>query len=136
MTLLRRSLAAIVVLPVWIVMILTGGQWCLMPGSATAHPVAGHEGGASASRAQAHHAMAHSQALAEQSTSEDHPSHSTRQEHGPRGCESQTACSVAIAPAPQFASLPAHQRAARASRLHVDRLASLVLAPELPPPRA
>ena len=39
MSSVRRALTLAVALPLWIVMILTGGQWCLMPGSASAHPV-------------------------------------------------------------------------------------------------
>lgn len=130
----RRWLAAIVVLPVWIVMILTGGQWCLMPGTATAHAVVssaatvGHAAGA--------HAMEHARAAASEEHHPSGPSQSGEPTHGPRGCESQAACSVAIAPAPLVVIGAEAQVAAQPPRLHVVRLASLVAAPELPPPRA
>lgn len=130
----RRWLAAIVVLPVWIVMILTGGQWCLMPGTATAHAVVssaatvGHAAGA--------HAMEHAPAAASEEHHPSGPSQSGEPTHGPRGCESQAACSVAIAPAPLVVIGAEAQVAAQPPRLHVVRLASLVAAPELPPPRA
>lgn len=134
MSSLRRVLTGIVVLPVWIVMILTGGQWCLMPGTATAHAVV------SSAATVGHAALGHSMEHASAAASEDHhasgSSQSGQPAHGPRGCESQAACSVAIAPAPQDVIGSESQVVVQPPRLHVDRLASLVAAPELPPPRA
>lgn len=130
----RRVLTSIVVLPVWIVMILTGGQWCLMPGTATAHAVV------SSAAMVGHAAGAHSMEHASATASEDHHASGSSQSgtptHGPRGCASQAACSVAIAPAPRIVIGSESQVAVQPPRLHVDRLASLVAAPELPPPRA
>lgn len=134
MSLLRRWLTGIVVLPVWIVMILTGGQWCLMPGSATAHAVV------SSASTVGHAALGHSMEHASTAASDDHhapgSSRSGPPTHGPRGCESQAACSVAIAPAPLVVISAVSQVVVQPPRLPVDRLASLVAAPELPPPRA
>ncbi len=144
MTFLRRTRTALVVLPVWIVMILTGGQWCLMAGSATAHPVVSSApvGGHAAS---SHAASAHDRSVAHGEQGEpvahgEHGEHDASQpksqEHGSGGCESQAACSVAIAPAPRLASVPERQRPVRPARQPGAQLASLSLAPELPPPRA
>lgn len=144
MTFLRRTRTALVVLPVWIVMILTGGQWCLMAGSATAHPVVSSApvGGHAAS---SHAASAHDRSVAHGEQGEpvahgEHGEHDASQpksqEHGSGGCESQAACSVAIDAAPRVASVPERQRPVRPARQPGAQLASLSLAPELPPPRA
>lgn len=134
MSSLRRVLTALVVLPVWIVMILTGGQWCLMPGTATAHAVV------SSAAMVGHAALGHSMEHASAAASEDHhasgSSQSGQPTHGPRGCESQAACSVAIAPAPLEVIGSGPHVVVELPRLHVDRFASPVAAPELPPPRA
>lgn len=141
MTFLRRARTALVVLPVWIVMILTGGQWCLMAGSATAHPVvssapaAGHA--ASSHSASAHdRSVAQGEPVAHGEHGEHDASQPKSQEHGSGGCESQAACSVAIDAAPRVASVPERQRPVRPARQPGAQLASLSLAPELPPPRA
>lgn len=141
----RRLRIAIVALPVWIVMILTGGQWCLMPGSAPAHPVVssasmvGHAAqvGPHAGRHVAAHGVAHR--VTHDGAADDAAASASTQpdaDHSPRSCESQTACSVAFAPAPIAANEAVTVARAEQSRREADRLASRSLTPELPPPRA
>ncbi|MFP5354962.1 MAG: hypothetical protein ACLGIK_07360 [Gemmatimonadota bacterium] len=129
MSSVRRALTLALALPLWIVMILTGGQWCLMPGSASAHSVVASAAGVGHASAPEVRAATHAVAAAPHLP----PAH-----HGDSGrpCESQTACSVAVAPATlqltEAAALAPWQPAGPPP----TRPASLVLAPELPPPRA
>jgi hypothetical protein len=147
MTPVRRLRTLALALPVWIVMILTGGEWCLMPGSATAHPMVSSAAGAGHSAGGQHDTRlhdvgapdeSHAGALDGRATAPDGtmppgaPAH-----HGDGGgCESQAACSVAIT--------PASWHVARGSGLPIvaptiessERPATLVYAPEIPPPRA
>lgn len=150
MRIFRRALTLAVALPLWIVMILTGGQWCLMPGSASAHPVvssAARVGHAAAPDAHAVHAgvtrsAPHAPSHARQALAAAHDgsadSHLPPAHHGDSGrpCESQTACSVAIAPATLQLADAAALAPWQPAGPPPTRPASLVLAPELPPPRA
>lgn len=156
---LRRSLTLAAALPLWIVMVLAGGQWCLMPGSAAAHSVVsgamrvgqaaapglpevpeapGTPGTPARSGAHGTHA-AHRPAPEDASSAAAHLSgHSPTSHHGEgeRSCASQAACSMALAPAElQLAGTgaPGSWRVPATPR---ERPASLTLAPELPPPRA
>lgn len=147
MRLLRRSLTVAVALPLWIVMILTGGQWCLMPGNASAHPVVssavrlGHAAveGAHAAERGAHAPAAshdHGAAAATHGGKGGDGSHLSHHQQGGRACESQTACSVVIAPAAlqlTEGGTPAPWQPAASPGTPP---ASRSLAPELPPPRA
>lgn len=152
----RRRLSVLALaLPAWIVMILAGGEWCLMPGSARARVDADH-GSASATTAAlgarnarsarnshgAHGAHgAHAVQLAESGPGEhaghtpipaQHDSHHSGES---RTCSSAAACSVAVATA-RWTQLEARVHAARPLLVRADRLTSIALAPELPPPRA
>jgi hypothetical protein len=136
-------------------MILTGGEWCLMPGSATAHPMVSSAAGAA-------HAVPDARvepgAHAPQAQDIQHTGHTRHGPHAPStegaresapgapsapahhtdgaGCESQAACSIAIPPATRLIArggspphvLPTIESSAR-PRSHG-------VAPELPPPRA
>lgn len=131
-----RTLA--VALPLWIVMILTGGQWCLMPEGGAPHPVVssaagmGHAGEAVLG-AHGTHAMAEPHSR--------HSQHSQHSQHGRSGgdgasCESQAPCSVAIAAvAAPLVGAPVPHRTAPRPWLPGEP-PSFALAPELPPPRA
>ncbi|HEX4935134.1 MAG TPA: hypothetical protein VFV33_18245 [Gemmatimonadaceae bacterium] len=164
---LRRRVTGLAVFPLWIIMVLTGGQWCLMPGSASAHPVVssapmvGHaamtEGVRGAHSQDAHAQDAHARGTGHHAVRDaatdaavaapgatvhdattlgaTMPSRPAS-EHGPRDCESQAACSVAIAPAPVLAGAPPTDAPPHPRRLRVDRLLSRTQSPELPPPRA
>lgn len=137
-------------LPLWIVMVLTGGQWCLMPGSAAAHPVVsgasrvGHaaEPGAHV-RSAAHGTRAVHQAAPEEAAyaaaAAAHASGHSRTSHhgeGERSCASQAACGVALAPAELQLAGTSAPGSWRVPAIPRERPASLTLAPELPPPRA
>jgi hypothetical protein len=136
----------VVAVPLWIVMILTGGQWCLMP-QGVAHPVVssasgvGHagDGGHVATGGHAVHAAAVQPVAHDAHGAGDarSPGSSHRQhESNGASCESQAPCSVAIAAASlQLAESPAPHHAKSLTRV-TARPHSLALAPELPPPRA
>lgn len=147
MPILRRALALTVALPLWIVMILTAGQWCVMPVGAAAHPVVSSATGmrhavALPARVGEPHALPHapSQAHSASATARDGSTdpHALPAHHGDGGrpCESQTACSVAIAPAELQLTEEAPPAPWQPAGPPSTRPASLALAPELPPPRA
>jgi len=161
MRVIPRWFTAALALPIWVVTILTSGQWCLMSGSANAHVVvssAGGAGHAAHARQQAGAAVAHVAhgahgghapamdpearhvevgAVVVTSTQHDPSTHAPAS-HGDAGlaCESQAACSVPmLAAAHDDAATPNRALAALAawSRGEPD---SRTAAPELPPPRA
>jgi hypothetical protein len=138
-------LTAGIALPIWIVMILTGGQWCLMPGAVSAHVVVSSAGGAGHAERDAH--AAHSTALSPSQHAGDvahdraqgdshHHAPAEQQDHASRGCESQAACSVAIAPAEVPVATASVASRGEPTVLRPEHPASRSLAPELPPPRA
>ncbi len=127
-----RLRTLVVALPLWIVMILTGGQWCLMPEGGAPHPVVSSAAGMGHASAAGHD---------ERGTHAPAGEHSQHSQHGPSGgdgasCESQAPCSVAIVAtaAPLVDATVPHPAAPlpwAPGQPH-----SLALAPELPPPRA
>lgn len=143
MRILRRALALSVVLPLWIVTILTAGQWCLMPVDAAAHlAVSSAAGMGHAVAPPAHpggpHAPSHAHTVGAAARDGSADLHSLPAHHGESGraCESQAACSVAIAPAALQLTGEAEPAPWRPAGPPSTRPASLALAPELPPPRA
>ncbi len=139
MTRRRRFAVLALALPAWIVMILGGGEWCLMPGSASARQVS--ERGAHAAQAvaavehDAHSAHRGHQAARAGDDVSRHDVPASHHSGDARTCASPAACSVAVAPArwTLVARAPLPLRPLVGS---VDRPTSIVLAPELPPPRA
>jgi hypothetical protein len=136
----RRIRTFALALPVWIVMILTGGEWCLMPGSATAHPMVSSAAGAGHAAGEGHEGVGHAARghapietpAPDRPSGPDGPAH-----HGEGGgCESQAACSIAITPAAVQAARTSDRPVVRPTIDSSERPPSLVLAPELPPPRA
>jgi len=163
-------------------MILTGGEWCLMPGSAAAHPMVSSAAGAGHAAGGGHAAGERSAVVA--SGHDPHDVHGARVAHHPDGapspgapsqgdpahgdpghgdpahgdrapvpdrtsppgapthhadgggCESQAACSIAITPASWQVVRGGEGPLVRPTIDSSERPASLVLAPELPPPRA
>jgi hypothetical protein len=156
----RRIRTFALALPVWIVMILTGGEWCLMPGSATAHPMVSSAAGAGHAAGEGHEGVGHAasgHAASEHAASGHATSGHATSEHAPietpapdrpsapdgpahhgegGGCESQAACSIAITPAAVQAARTSDRPVVRPTIDSSERPPSLVLAPELPPPRA
>ncbi len=148
MRIARRVLTVTVAFPLWIVMILIGGQWCLMPGSASAHPVVSSAiGGHAMAMLELHDdqqemgaGMSHEQTplatgASHRSGDDAAPANPGNGDRG-QACASQAACSVAIAPAALQLTASGGFPHWRHQTLTRERPASHAPAPELPPPRA
>lgn len=167
----QRSLPVLALaLPAWIVMILAGGGWCLMPASASVRHMAAVTSMTSVNAPRSAHVshdahVSHTMTatLATRATSEVHESrglpasheiqftqnrdaeradtapvpapHQSHHSGDSRACTSATPCSVAVAPS-RWTMVDLPSLPAAPSLLAADRLTSIALAPELPPPRA
>lgn len=150
---MRRVATAALSLPMWIVMILTGGEWCLMPGAHVAlegptatvtrahampadigehaaHLANAGEADAARGGAAAPHHGAHGDATTAPVGGSTH--------HGADGgaCGSRAMCGVAVAPTARLLVARASRPPMRPVIVAVDRPASVTFAPEIPPPRA
>lgn len=154
----RRLRTFAVAVPLWIVMVLTGGQWCLMPDSGGAHPVVSSAAGVGHG-VLGEHAAAHAPDVGARAGVSQHvaphapdgsgpgarheghagsPGHAASPVGGGGGaaCESQAACSVAIIPGELQLTANAAPAVPRAVAPVRARPRSIAAAPELPPPRA
>ena len=138
----QRLRALVLVLPTWISMILTGGQWCLIASSGALHPTsasrsatglgthAGHAG-------HAVHASERQGAVPPSFAVADRPLPASPNHGGEgRSCEMQAACTAAIAPVTLQLTEVSPLRPQRPLGIRVSHPTSRSLVPELPPPRA
>lgn len=136
MTNRRRLSVLALALPTWIVMILAGGEGCLMPGSVSARLVAErgrHDVVPSAQHTHAGHTTAPAAAATHDAS---HPVRNRSHHSGDaRTCTAPAACSVAVAPV-RWTFIDPPVLPARPQFVSADRPASVAVAPELPPPRA
>ncbi len=150
----RRFVVMAFAFPAWIVMILAGGEWCLMPGGASARVVAQHEGTSTTIVSHAErsaHGGAHGRTVqltdAERVFHAQHPTdrhapaphapiqHQSHHTGDSNACTSPSACTVAVA-TPGWSLSAGRAHADRPLIVRADRPASIALSPELPPPRA